>query len=104
MSDTITSAELKTKLAEIKNIKLLDVRRKNDLEADPALIPGAEWKDPTIASTWAEELRPDQEVIIYCVRGGAVSKSTMETLRAKGLSVKYVEGGLAGWKENEGKL
>lgn len=104
MNDTITPADLQAKLKEKMDVQLLDVRRKNDLDSDPVLIPGAVWHDPAEASTWADELRSDQEVVIYCARGGSVSKSTMETLRAKGLTVQYVEGGLAGWKESGGEL
>ncbi|MBI5556093.1 MAG: sulfurtransferase [Deltaproteobacteria bacterium] len=104
MNDTITPADLQAKLKEKMDVQLLDVRRKNDLDSDPVLIPGAVWHDPAEASTWADELSSDQEVVIYCARGGSVSKSTMETLRAKGLTVQYVEGGLAGWKESGGEL
>jgi rhodanese-related sulfurtransferase len=62
------------------------------------------WHDPADANTWADELSSDKEVILYCARGGSVSKATMETLRAKGLAVQYVEGGFAGWKENGGEV
>jgi rhodanese-related sulfurtransferase len=103
MSDTISPTDLQTKLHNTA-VQLLDVRRKNDLDSEPALIPGAEWHDPAAANTWADELRSDKEVIIYCARGGSVSKSTLEMLRAKGLTVQYVEGGLAGWKENGGEV
>ena len=104
MNDTITPADLKAKLDKKMDVQLLDVRRKNDLDSDPALIPGAVWHDPAEANTWADELSPGKEIVIYCARGGSVSKSTMETLRAKGLTVQYVEGGLAGWKENGGEI
>lgn len=99
MNDTITPAELKIILTK-NDIQLLDVRRQNDLDSDPAMIPGAIWKDPADAASWAAELSPDKGIVIYCARGGTVSKSTMETLRTRGLKVQYVEGGLAAWKEN----
>ena len=104
MNDTITPAELQAKLKEKMNVQLLDVRRKNDLDSEPSLIPSAVWHDPTEANTWADELSSDKEVVIYCARGGSVSKSTMETLRTKGLTVRYVEGGLAGWKDSGGEI
>jgi len=104
MNDTITPTELKTKLNNKMDIQLLDVRRKNDLDSDPAMLPRAVWHDPAESNTWAEALSSDTEVFIYCARGGSVSKSTMETLRAKGLTVQYVEGGLAGWKESGGEV
>lgn len=104
MSDTISPADLQDRLRQKKDIQLLDVRRKDDRDAEPALIPGAVWRDPAEVNTWASDLRPEQEVVIYCVRGGSVSKSTMAALRATGLTVHYIEGGLAAWKDNGGEL
>ena len=104
MNETITPAELQSCLSQKMAIQLLDVRRQNDFEAEPNLIPGAVWHDPAEAATWAEQLHPEQPVVIYCARGGSVSKSTQETLRAKGLNVQYVAGGLVGWQENGGEV
>ena len=106
MNDTITPAELMTKLISKKDIQILDVRRKNDIDSDPTMIPGATWHDPDPAKAeiWAEDLSPEKEVVIYCARGGSVSKTTTEMLRNKGLSVQFVEGGIAGWKENGGEV
>lgn len=103
MNDMITPADLKMRLKSM-DVQLLDVRRQNDFNSEPAMIPGAVWHDPAEANIWAVELSSDKEVIIYCARGGSVSKSMMETLRAKGLTVQYVEGGIAGWKESGGDL
>jgi rhodanese-related sulfurtransferase len=104
MNDTITPAELQATLDNGMAIQLLDVRRKDDLDAEPALIPGAVWHDPAQADTWAGQLRPDQAVVIYCARGGSVSKATLATLRAQGLTAQYVAGGLAGWQEHGGEV
>lgn len=82
MNETIAPAELHNRLKQKDDIQLLYVRRKNDFEAEPALIPGAVWHDPAEVASWAEQLRPEQPVVIYCARGGSVSKSTQETLRA----------------------
>lgn len=104
MNDTITAVELQSRLAKNDPIVLIDVRRKSDVTADPALIPGAVWRDPESVSSWAGTVSPEQEVVIYCVRGGSVSKATLETLRTAGLNATYVEGGLAAWKDNGGGL
>jgi len=104
MNETINPAELQSQLQQKSTIQLLDVRRQDDFATDPALIPGAVWHDPAEANSWAEQLNPEQPVVIYCARGGSVSKSTQETLRAKGLKVQYIEGGLAGWMENGGEV
>ena len=102
MNETITPTELQAQLNQKTALQLLDVRRQQDFAAEPTLIPGAVWHDPAEVNSWAAQLHPEQPVVIYCARGGSVSKSTQETLRAKGLSVQYIEGGLVGWQENCG--
>lgn len=104
MNDTITVSELRSLLANKDEIVLLDVRRKNDVTIDPAMIPGALWQDPEAVASWSKDLSPAKAVVIYCVRGGSVSKSIVDTLRADGVNVKYVEGGLAAWKGDGGRL
>jgi rhodanese-related sulfurtransferase len=99
MSSTITPKELKALKDSDKKPVLLDVRRRADFEADRQVIPGAVWKDPESVEQWSRSLPKDQEVVIYCVRGGSVSKSVSSHLLEKGLQARYIEGGLAAWKE-----
>lgn len=101
MSRTITPQELKNLSG---NAVIIDVRRKADLEADPQKIPDATWRDPEQVGQWGTALTPDQEVVIYCVRGGSVSNSVLDQLLAKGLKARYVEGGMVAWKESGGAL
>lgn len=84
-------------------VTLLDVRRKADRDGAPGMIPGSVWRDPELVAQWADELSAGQEAVIYCVRGGSVSKSVSRKLREKGLNVSYVNGGLAAWLDNEKK-
>ena len=77
MRDTVISDELKSMLNEQDPPRVIDVRRKADRQSESSMIPGAIWKDPENVETWSNELR-GQEVVIYCVRGGSVSKSTLE--------------------------
>ena len=58
--------------------KLIDVRRASDRrESDPSAIPGAEWKDPEKVAEWGKDLG-SRDVVVYCVRGGSVSRSVQE--------------------------
>ena len=84
-------------------LTLLDVRRKADRDGASGIIPGSVWRDPELVEQWANELSAGQETVIYCVRGGSVSKSVSRKLREKGLNVSYVNGGLAAWLDNEKK-
>ena len=99
MSDTVTSDELKSMLSEADPPRVIDVRRKADHQSDPSLIPGATWKDPENVEMWSNELR-GQEVVIYCVRGGSVSKSTLEKLREYDIQARYIKGGFEAWKRS----
>jgi rhodanese-related sulfurtransferase len=101
MERSIKTEELKSQLGKVK---LIDVRRKADLDADTAKLPGATWHDPEQIETWAAQLPRDKEVVLYCVRGGSVSNSVLDNLRGKGIAARYVEGGIAAWKEAGGTV
>ena len=77
---------------------VLDVRRAGVFESATTMIPGARWRDPGKVSTWATELPKDREVVVYCVYGHEVGRSTAMRLRAAGVQARYLEGGIDGWK------
>ena len=94
---TLTPGELRKALASGTPPLLLDVRRAEDKAAAPEGITGAQWRDPAKIEEWAGEIPAESEVAIYCVRGGSVSKSVQAALEARGVSARYVEGGLEAW-------
>lgn len=94
---TIDVKQLKNRIAK-GDITLLDVRRKTDYEAAPAKIPGAVWHDPEQVDQWRGELPTDgTTTVIYCVRGGSVSQSVCQQLKAAGLEASYLDGGIKAW-------
>ncbi len=97
MSRTIKPNDLKP-LVEKKSVTVLDVRRKNDFDADPAKLPGAEWKNPEQMAEWGKTLPKDKEVVIYCARGGSVSNSVLDHLLGQGVKARFIEGGIEAWK------
>ena len=97
MSRTIKPNDLKP-LVEKKSVTVLDVRRKNDFDADPAKLPGAEWKNPEQVAEWGKTLPKDKEVVIYCARGGSVSNSVLDHLLGQGVKARFIEGGIEAWK------
>ncbi len=103
MSRTINPQELKSLLAN-KDVKVIDVRRKDDYAADNSAIPGASWFDPANIDRWCDTMPTDKELILYCVRGGAVSNSVLDTLQAKGVKARFIEGGISAWKEAGGSV
>lgn len=48
---------------------VVDVRKRPALEADPAMLPGAVWRDPHAVAQWATELPSACSVVVYCVHG-----------------------------------
>jgi rhodanese-related sulfurtransferase len=97
MSRTITPNDLKL-LVEKHAVTVLDVRRRNDYDADQVKLPGAEWKNPEQLADWSAKLPKEKEIVIYCARGGSVSNAVLDTLLGKGFKARFIEGGIEGWK------
>ncbi len=77
---------------------LLDVRRAAVFEQADAMLPDAHWCDPAAVATWIGELPADRDVVVYCVYGHEVGRSTAMRLRAAGLQARYLRGGIDGWQ------
>ena len=101
MERTIKAETLKTKL---NGKHLIDVRRKTDLDASSEQLPGAAWHDPEQLASWADTLPKEQDIVLYCVRGGSVSNSVVDALQARGLNARFIEGGIEGWKAAGGEV
>ncbi len=85
-------------IADPAGTYILDVRRSADHAASTEQIPGANWHDPEKLADWADSMPKDQDIVLYCVRGGGVSNSVVDALQAKGLRARFIEGGIEGWK------
>ena len=103
MSRMISTQDFKN-IQDSKDVKVIDVRRKEDYTADNTVIPGSTWFDPANIDNWCTTMPQDKEVVLYCVRGGGVSNSVVDTLQAKGVKARFIEGGIAAWKEAGGKV
>lgn len=88
----------------LNSIILIDVRRKADLDTDTMKLPGAVWYDPEQIETWSAQLPKDKEVVLYCVRGGSVSNGVLDHLRGKGITARFIEGGIVAWKDAGGAV
>jgi uncharacterized protein len=101
MAKTLTPDELKRKLDSGAAPLLLDVRRVDDRDKGGPALPGATWRDPAQMEVWARDIPAGSEVALFCVRGGGVSQSVQATLEARGVTARYIEGGVAAWNEAE---
>lgn len=85
-------------------VLLIDVRRKDEYNADPQMIPKAEWKDPNLVRQWTDELPKDKKVIVYRVRSGSVSNAVFGHLLARNVKACYIQGEMTAWKDQGGPL
>jgi rhodanese-related sulfurtransferase len=104
MADSISVPELSAYLVNHRNMMLIDVRRKSDFEQAPQKIAGARWHDPEAIADWIGSVPKDQDVVVYCVKGGSVSQSVTAHLKQKACRVKFLEGGIKAWRESGGAV
>lgn len=92
-----TSEAFGAEHADVADALLLDVRRKGVFMAAPTRMAGSQWHDPTAIESWVTTVPTDKEIVVYCVYGHEVSRSTAMRLRAAGLNARYLRGGIDGW-------
>ncbi len=83
---------------EVAGAALIDVRRAAVFEAAQQMLPTATWRDPALVDSWSAALDPAREVIVYCVYGHEVGRSTALRLRAQGLKARFLRGGIDAWQ------
>ena len=76
---------------------VIDVRRAGVYDTATTVIPYAPWRNPAGVAAWASELPAGADVVVYCVYGHEVSRSTALRLRAAGVNARFLHGGLDGW-------
>jgi len=79
---------------------LLDVRRAGVFEQAQTLLPGARLQDPALIDQWAAELPAGREVLVYCVYGHEVGRSSAMRLRALGFDARFLPGGIDAWQRD----
>jgi superoxide dismutase, Fe-Mn family len=77
---------------------LVDVRRAGMFEKAQTMIPNAQWRDPALVGQWAQSVPRDQPVVVYCIYGHEVGRSTAMRLRAAGVQARYLAGGIDAWQ------
>ncbi len=83
---------------QLEGALVLDVRRAGMFKQAPTLILGADWRDPVAVADWASTIPAGREVVVYCVYGHEVGRSTALRLRSQGVSARYLRGGIDGWQ------
>jgi len=99
MAKSISVQRLQQLLNEKEKPCLLDVRRQSDYKAAPQKIETARWKDPEKLDEWVDSIPKDQDVVVYCVKGGSVSQSVADNLHNRRYQVSFLDGGIKAWNE-----
>jgi Fe-Mn family superoxide dismutase len=92
------STDLATLSSDAGKVRIVDVRRPENLAQATETIAGATWHDPAQLDRWSAQLDPTQPVVVCCVRGLDVSRSTALALRARGFDARYLAGGIEAWR------
>jgi rhodanese-related sulfurtransferase len=90
-------ASIETEAAPI----VLDVRRERDFHDDGTMITGGIRRSPEDVDKWASLLSPARSAVVHCVRGGEVSQGIARALASRGISVSFLEGGIAAWRQEQ---
>jgi len=85
-------------------VLVFDVRREVDFNASSEIIPGALWKNPEMIDAWIGAAPLTMDLVVYCVRGGEVSNTVVDRLRAVGAKARFIEGGLEAYKAAGGRM
>lgn len=96
---TITPFEL-----DLDRTLVFDVRREVDFNASTEIIPGALWKNPDRIDAWIGAVPLTLDLVVYCVRGGAISSMVVDRLQAVGAKARFIEGGIEAYKAAGGRL
>ena len=83
---------------DVDGAVVVDVRRAGMYAQASTIIPGSSWRDPAMTDAWAGALPRDREVIVYCIYGHEVGRSTAMRLRAQGLNARFLAGGIDAWQ------
>ena len=93
---SVTQAQLQGQAAQAL---VFDVRRAGVYEQSAHVLPGAQWRDPATVAQWAVDLPKDKEVVVYCVYGHEVGRSTALRLRSQGINARFLQGGIDEWQK-----
>jgi len=97
---SVMPATLHSWLESNAEILVLDVRQPLDLLAYPEIIPGAKRIPPNDVLEKPSLIPKEKDTVVYCTcPGDKTSRQVLRQARALQLDrVKFLRGGLAGWK------
>ncbi|MBM3341767.1 MAG: sulfurtransferase [Betaproteobacteria bacterium] len=104
MDESISTTELQSQLQSKEPPLVIDVRRKPAFIESKEVIAGALYRDPEHIAEWATTLPRAASVVVYCVHGHQVSQGAAKTLNERGITARFLDGGVAHWIEDGGAV
>jgi rhodanese-related sulfurtransferase len=98
---SIEPEDLYALISNKKDVLLLDVRQPLDVLAEAEMIPGARRIPPKEIVANASAIPRDKDLFIYCTcpSDKTSREMTKRALALHFLKVRFLRGGLAGWKQ-----
>jgi rhodanese-related sulfurtransferase len=99
--DTVASIPVSTLRSLIGTPRaplVVDVRKPPAFDGDPVMIAAAVRRPHDAVEAWSAALPPGRDVVVCCVHGHEVSQSAAHALAGRGVSARYLEGGIDAWK------
>jgi rhodanese-related sulfurtransferase len=95
-SHSISFDQLYARLGTAAGPIVVDVRNRDDFDADDRLIVSAVRYDTDANLGWL--LQAGQPVVVYCAHGAEVSRNAADELQKTGRDATYLDGGIAAWR------
>lgn len=95
---TVTPQDLHRSIGTAASPVVVDVRSPEAFEAADVQIVGAIRRRPDAVDEWRARLPKHRAVVVYCAQGHQVSPDVAAALAAEGCHVRFLEGGIAGWR------
>ena len=77
---------------------IIDVRKAPAFDSDASMLPGALRVLPDAIDDWTAPTHA-KAIVVYCVHGHEVSQNAARALASRGHHVRFLEGGIALWRE-----
>ena len=100
----ISTEELNGLIGTANCPMIFDVRREAVFKASSSRIAGSAWHGHMDIEAAADAIDPDIGAIVYCVLGHNVSEIAAARLRAFGVGVRVLEGGIEAFEKKGGLL
>ena len=79
---------------------IFDVRRAEAYAGSAHVLPTARWREHTLADDWSRSLRPDADIVVYCVHGHQVSQLRLPRCAKRAPERAVLKGGFDAWRSS----